>query len=174
MKHVIVAWAALAGSLLAVTAATSAHAETAAPGAAAPVVVEQTSYAPPNRLILAAGIAAFVGSYGTSVIIAAANDNSYDNNLYIPLLGPWLDLQNRPGCGGPGEAHCTGRENTERAGLVVSGVFQALGLMTVAVGLIVPEKRHTKTTIAKADALRLRVSPALVQSGYGLAADGSF
>lgn len=172
MKHVIVAWAALAGSLLAVTAATSSRAETAAPGAAAPVV-ERTSYAPPNRLILAAGIAAFAGSYGTSVIVAAANSNSYDNNLYIPLLGPWLDLQNRPGCGGPGEAHCTGRESTERAGLVLSGVFQALGLMTVAVGLIVPEKRHTKT-LAKTDAPRLRVAPALVRSGYGLAADGTF
>jgi hypothetical protein len=45
--------------------------------------------------------------------------------------------------------------------------------MTVAVGLIVPEKRRTKT-IAKADAPRLRVSPAVVQSGYGLAAYGSF
>jgi hypothetical protein len=173
MKHVIVAWAALAGSLLAVTAATSSRAETAAPGEAAPAVVERTSYAPPNRLILAAGIVGFVGSYGPAVIVAAANDNSYDNNLYIPLLGPWLDLQNRPGCGGPGELHCTGRENGERVALVLSGVFQALGVMTAAVGLIVPEKRQTKS-IARADAPHLHVSPALVRGGYGVAAYGSF
>ena len=173
MKHVSVAWAALWGSLLAATTATAALADTAVTSEPAAAVVEQTRYAPPNRIIVASGIVAFVGSYGTSVIVAAANNNSWDNNLYIPLLGPWLDLQNRPGCGGPGEAPCNGRENLERAGLILSGVFQALGLMTVAVGLIVPEKRHVPIR-AKADKPTVHISPALVSHGYGVAAYGGF
>jgi hypothetical protein len=107
------------------------------------------------------------------VVVAAANSNSFDNNLYIPLVGPWLDLRSRPGCSGPGEADCSGRENGSRALLVLSGVFQALGVMTAAVGLIVPEKRHTVIT-AKADKPSVHVTPALVRNGYGLAAYGSF
>ena len=173
MKHAIVAWAALSGSLLALSTATASLAETAVSGEAAPAVVEQTRYAPPNRPILAAGVIAFIASYGPAVIVAAANNDSFDNNLYIPLVGPWLDLQNRPGCGGPGEAACTGRENGERVLLVLSGVFQALGAMTAAVGLIVPEKRHVPSK-AKADKPALDVSPALLRGGYGLAAQGTF
>jgi hypothetical protein len=174
MKHVIVAWAALSGGLLAVTTATASLADTAVTGEpAAHAVVEQTSYAPPNRPILAAGIIAFIASYGPAVVVAAANSNSFDNNLYIPLVGPWLDLRSRPGCSGPGEADCSGRENGSRALLVLSGVFQALGVITATVGLIVPEKRHTVST-AKADKPSVHVIPAAVRDGYGLAAYGSF
>jgi hypothetical protein len=176
MKHVIAAWAALSGTLLAVTtSSTTSLADTAATASPAdPAVAEQTSYAPPNRPILAGGILAFLASYGPAVVVAAANSKSYDNNLYIPLVGPWLDLRSRPGCGGPGEAECTGREEGSRALLVLSGVFQALGAMTVAVGLIVPEKRHSPVR-AKADKPALHVFPAQVsRDGYGLAAAGTF
>jgi hypothetical protein len=174
MKYVIVAWVALSGCLLAVTTATASLADTAVTGEpAAPAVIEKTSYAPPNRPILAAGIITFIGSYGPAVIVAAANNNSFDNNLYIPLVGPWLDLRSRPGCSGPGEANCTGTESGSRALLVLSGVFQALGVMTAAVGLIVPEKRHIASN-AKAGKPSVHVFPAPVRDGYGLAAYGSF
>jgi hypothetical protein len=175
MKHVIVAWGALAGGLLAVTSPTAALADAAATtDPADPAVAEQTSYRPPNRAVLAGGILAFLGSYAPAVTVAAANHNSYDNNLYIPLAGPWLDLRSRPGCGGPGEANCTGKEDGSKALLVLSGVFQGLGVLTIALGAIVPEKRHT-TVRAKADKPTVRVLPAQVsRDGYGLAAWGTF
>ncbi len=176
MKHVIVVWGALAGALLAVTAAAPALADAAAtPPPADPAATEQTTYyRPPNRAVLAGGILAFVGSYGAAVAVAAANHNSYDNNLYIPLAGPWLDLQNRPGCSGPGEANCTSKEDGAKALLVLSGVFQGLGALTIALGAIVPEKHHT-TVQARADKPTVRVLPAQVsRDGYGLAALGTF
>lgn len=174
MKYVI-AWGALAGGLLAVTSPTTALADEAATTeSAGPAVAEQTSYRPPNRAVLAGGILAFLGSYGPAVAVAAANHNSYDNNLYIPLVGPWLDLRNRPGCGGPGEANCSSKEDGSKALLVLSGVFQGLGALTIALGAIVPEKRHT-TVRAKADKPTVRVLPAQVsRDGYGLAASGTF
>ncbi len=176
MKHVIVVWGALAGGLLAVTSAAGALADTAVtPEPAAPAATEQTTYyRPPNRAVIAGGVLAFLGSYGPAVAVAAANHNSYDNNLYIPLAGPWLDLRNRPGCGGPGEANCTSKEDGSKALLVVSGVFQALGALTVALGFIVPEKHHT-TVQARADKPTVHVLPAQVsRDGYGLAASGTF
>jgi hypothetical protein len=182
MKYVIVVWGALAGGLVAVTSAGAALADTAvtpepaAPAAtAAPATTEQTTYyRPPNRAVLAGGILAFLGSYGPAVAVAAANHNSYDNNLYIPIAGPWLDLRSRPGCGGPGEANCTSKEDGSKALLVVSGVFQALGVLTVALGLVVPEKHHI-TVQARADKPTVRVLPAQVgRDGYGLAASGTF
>ena len=91
-----------------------------------PVVAEQTHYAPPNRALLGGGLIAFGGSYIPSVIVAAANNNPYDNHLYIPVVGPWLDLGNRPACGGVFQTGC-GTETGFRTLLVVDGIFQGAG-----------------------------------------------
>jgi hypothetical protein len=138
-----------------------------------PVVAEQTHYAPPNRALLGGGLIAFGGSYIPSVIVAAANDNSYDNHLYIPVVGPWLDLGNRPPCGGVFQTGC-GTETGFRALLVVDGIFQGAGALSTLLGLVVPERRSTVLT-AKADKPSVHVLPAQVsRDGYGVAAFGNF
>ncbi len=173
-KLAVVAWGALSSGLV-VCAATPSLADTsvAPEPSAAPAVTEHTTYRPPNLPIVTAGLISFVGAYGASIAVAAANSSSADNNLYIPVAGPWLDLQNRPGCGGPNEPSCS-REDGSKALLVVSGIFQGLGVLTVALGLVVPEKRHTIVS-AKAERPSVHVFPAQVsRDGYGLAAAGKF
>jgi hypothetical protein len=149
----------------------AAEAQGSGPG----VAVEQTTYARPNRAIIAAGILGFVGAYVPSVIVAARNSNSYDNNLYIPVVGPWLDLEQRPGCG-IGPTSC-GRESGFAALLIVDGVFQALGPMATILGFLVPE-RHTVIVTAKADKPArptVHVVPArLGRDAYGVTAFGDF
>jgi hypothetical protein len=152
---------------------------TAWPSAPAPVT-EQTSYAPPNRLILGGGIIAFVGSYASSVIVASASSNSYDKNLYYPIAGPWLDLSHRPGCVSS-EGNCA-NESAFAGLLIVDGVFQALGAIGTALGFMVPERR-TRVVTAKADPRErvppekpsIHIVPARVSGdGYGVAAVGKF
>jgi hypothetical protein len=138
-----------------------------------PVVAEQTTYRAPNLPILVGGLVMFAGAYVPSVIVAAANDNSYDNHLYIPVVGPWLDLGDRPGCGGFNQTSCS-TEGVYTALLIGSGVFQGLGAISTVVGLFVPERR-TMIVTAKADKPSLHVLPAQVsRDGYGVAALGTF
>jgi hypothetical protein len=143
---------------------------------AQPGVAEQTSYSAPNRVIVASGAGAFVGAYVPAILVAAVSGASYDNNLYIPLAGPWLDLANRPPCGGLGQQVCS-TENGYRAMLIASGVFQGLGALATGVGLLTPE-RHTVRVTAKADApakANLHVAPSPVgHGGYGVTAFGDF
>ncbi len=140
---------------------------------AQPVVTEQTSYSPPNRPLLVGGVVALVGAYVPSVIVAAANDNSYDHHLYIPVVGPWMNLADRPGCGGIGQTGC-GTEDGFKALLIIDGAFQGLGALATVLGFVVPERRTTVVT-AKVDKPTLHVLPAQVsRDGYGVAAFGSF
>jgi hypothetical protein len=173
-KLAVVAWGALSsGLVVGMTTPSFADTSAAVEPSPAPAVTEKTTYRPPNLPIVIGGLVSFVGAYGASIAVAAANNTPADNNLYIPIAGPWLDLQNRPGCGSLNEPSCS-REDGTRALLVVSGLFQGLGVLTVALGFVVPQKRHTVVS-ARAEKPSVHVFPAQVsRDGYGLAAAGRF
>jgi hypothetical protein len=140
-------------------------------------VTEQTSYTPPNRAIVAGGIILFAGSYIPSVIVAAANSNSYDKHLYIPIVGPWLDLSKRPGC----QLGDCATQSAFMGLLIVDGLAQTLGVLGTALGFVVPE-RHTRVVTANGgvidgappDKPEVHIVPARVSDGYGVAAIGKF
>ncbi|HEX4446112.1 MAG TPA: hypothetical protein VH044_05225 [Polyangiaceae bacterium] len=171
----------LCGALLGVTCSASARADgqtPAPPAATRATPVEEVSYAPPNRAILAGGIAGFLGAYIPSFIVALANGNSFDNQLYIPVAGPWMDLAKRPTCGtGPTQISCV-TEDAYEVLLVVDGVFQALGVGAIALGALTPEKRtRTVGAIVRAkgeDKPHLRLVPTVGKTGCGLAVFGGF
>jgi hypothetical protein len=153
----------------------------AEPAMGQPVVAERTTAAPPNTRIVAGGLFTLAGAYIPSVIVAAANNDSWNNHLYIPVVGPWLDLGNRPPCGGLFQTSC-GAEDGFKALLIVDGVFQGLGALGTVLGLVTPQPR-TQIVTAKTDAdarkkaakANLHVVPAsLGQAAYGLAAFGNF
>ena len=151
--------------------APNAHAQNEA--VTSPTVVEQTTSSPPNVPIIAGGLVLFGGTYVASAIVAAANNNSYDDHLFIPVVGPWLDLGNRPGCGGPGQTSCS-TENGFKALLIMDGAAQGVGALATVLGFVIPERRTTVVT-AKNGTPMLQLSPARVsKDGYGLAAYGKF
>lgn len=142
-------------------------------GTTSPTVVEQTTSSPPNVPLIASGLVLFGGTYAASGIVAAANNNSYDNHLFIPVAGPWLDLANRPDCGGFGQTSC-GAEGVFKALLIADGAAQGLGALATVLGFVVPETRTT-VVAAKNDKPRVKLVPArLSRDGYGLAAYGKF
>ena len=94
--------------------------------APAPVAREGGSeWAGPNRHLLVSGIVVFGASYGAAAVVAGASEHRGDDNLYAPLVGPWIDLADRGHCG-PG---CDDTGN--RVLLVFDGVLQAVGAISI-------------------------------------------
>jgi hypothetical protein len=142
-----------------------------------PVVGERTTYSPPNNPLFIGGAITFGVSYVPAVIVAAALNTHYDNYLYIPVVGPWIDIANRPQCGNgllqPSCSSQTGRK------IIIAGVgiLQAVGATAMVLGLVLPG-RHTELVTAKSDRskkLHVDVLPSSVgRDGYGVIAVGDF
>ena len=165
--------ALVAGALAVVSSAPASRAQSAEAQPVSAPATQQISYTRPNSSLLEKGIFAFSASYVPAVIVAVVNENSYDKRLYIPVVGPWLDLADRPGCGGPGQTPC-GSEAAFKLFLIASGAFQGLGAVASVVALAVPARVIT-TAPATTGAPSLRVFPSTVgRDGYGMEALGTF
>jgi hypothetical protein len=137
-------------------------------------------YQGPDRRLISSGLITFGLSYIPAVVVAGTSDTSADHHLYVPVIGPWLDLGDRPGCGS-GHIGCD-TETTYKVLLVLDGIFQDLGILTAASGLLMPE--HHVAVVSEADKKQaaidankptVHVSPSEVANGaYGVAAFGSF
>lgn len=147
---------------------------TAAPYAPVPtggdVYAESTTKFRPNRPLLVTGAGIFLVSYGASVVTAAVSPLDADENLYIPVVGPWLDLDERP--------DNLENEDLNKALIITSGVAQGAGVLVALSSLIIPETRSTtmRAETAKAAPFKpeFRVLPVSYRAGAGLAAVGTF
>jgi hypothetical protein len=129
-----------------------------------------------NTTWFTAGAIIFGASYGASVIGAAAMEDEDDgawDNLYIPVAGPWLALDELDDCRTVLD-DCNGDSTTEQVLLVTDGIIQGAGILTMAYGLLVPEE-HTVTTVrtAKLDT-RTRWKPIATGKMTGVAVSGRF
>ena len=122
--------------------------------------------------LLLSGAVTFGLSYVPAVMTASESTLAIDKHLYVPVVGPWLDLANRPNCSL--NLSCN-TETGSQALLVVDGIFQGLAVIQVLAGLGAVA-RDTATAVAKSDDQpTVRVRPAqLAAGGYGLAAIGKF
>ena len=85
----------------------------------------------------------------------------------------WMGFQITGDCGG-GTGRSCDTETTYKVLLVVDGVFQALGALTVADAFLTPERHVSTRAAATPDKLRVRMAPSAVGTGYGMLAIGSF
>ena len=158
-----------------VSAGLAAVAVAAALGTLAPpahaqevVVVNQGDsrgeYRGPNWMLLSTGLVIFSGTYTASFAVAASSNHAGDSALYAPLVGPWFDIANRcpAGC----------NDDVGRKVLLgFDGVFQAVGLLSIASSFFLPSRRSR----GLADAPTFRVLPASLGRGApGLTAVGTF
>lgn len=164
-----------AGAMAVFTWSTASHAAGSIQPPTSAEVPPPVVYRHPNSSFLGKGVFAFIGAYFPSVLVAIVNDNSYDKRLYLPILGPWLDLADRPGCGGPGQSTC-GAETAFKILLITSGAAQGFGALAIVLGLALPERIVTQPPpTQQAGGLHLRVLPAsLGRGGYGIKAVGTF
>jgi hypothetical protein len=119
----------------------------------------------PDGYMLGSGIAVFGISYGAAAIVATTSRRSEDRTLLVPLLGPWLDLSNRPTCGT--NAVCND-ENTAKVLLVVNGIFQGVGAFSILGSFLSPEHRRVRRPVVEI------VPTAMGVGGSGLMAIGRF
>src|SRR5262245_49526236 len=85
---------ALACGLAAMFRTAPAHAQSATiPAPPAPVVAERSVL--PNPTLLGSGVGTLVLGYAPSVVVGIVSDHKGDDNLFIPVAGPWIDLGKR-------------------------------------------------------------------------------
>ncbi len=75
-------------------------------------------------------------STGVALIVATTSPYDWDRVLFIPIVGPWIDLAHRP--------ESSTEENWARAGLVVDGVAQAVGLAMLIAGTVMHHQKLPK------------------------------
>jgi hypothetical protein len=125
----------------------------------------------PNSALMTTGLFTLGLPYVTSVVVATSSSRSGDNNLYIPVAGPWLDLGNRGECVATPTSPCS-NETTNKALLIGDGVLQGLGALEIVSAFLFPE-RHAITVTAGSH--RIVVAPArIAQGAYGISAAGAF
>ena len=93
----------------------------------------------PNYELIAGGTLLFVSAYGFSAMTASASPVHADENLFIPVVGPWLDLAARPHCDNLRMHPACETEGANKAMLVASGVTQSLGVLLVLGGVLFPK-----------------------------------
>jgi hypothetical protein len=147
----------------------------------APVTAEQ--HVLPNPPLLASGLTGLVVGYLPALGVAIASDHKGDDELFIPVAGPWLDLGKRSCSGvtvatadGPYEVasqkNC-GSSGIETAALIADGAVQGLGALQVIGSFFIPERRLVSTS--KTHAPRFAVVPtSFAGHGAGAVATGNF
>jgi hypothetical protein len=131
------------------------------------VVVEEGEYRGPTWGLVSSGLFVFAGTYTASFVVAATSSHVGDKALYAPLVGPWLDIANR--CPGA----CNGEMGTKVL-LGFDGVFQAIGVLSVVSGFLMPQRRAPAVVAGGASGLSFHVMPASYGRAPGLAALGTF
>jgi len=122
----------------------------------------------PNRFMLTTGLILWGVPYTASVVTAAQSSNPADQHLYVPIVGPWIDLSQRGGC--PVAANSCNTETTNKVLLVGDGIFQAIGTLDVLWAFLRPEHREITTVSATRYTPKIAFAPSSVASGYGLTA----
>ena len=124
----------------------------------------------PNYELLVTGAATFGLAFLPSVAVAVESSRVADSNLYVPVLGPWLDLLSRSSC--PIGINCAA-DTGARVALVLDGVLQTAGALQIVGALAIPHRKiilHTGTQTAGFDVTPARMG----RDGYGMMAVGKF
>ena len=108
-----------------------------------------------NAPVFATGALVFAASYGGAAIVAATSDHPGADRLYVPVVGPWLALNDWGNC--PIDNPRCDENTTQKVLLVADGVFQAAGVVTMVAGILSPT---THTVYQRtADAKKIKVTP---------------
>jgi hypothetical protein len=138
---------------------------------AAPATVEQAS--PPASgpsLWVVGGITTFAFSYVPAAVVAATSERTVDRTLFVPVLGPWIDLTQRPACP---SGVCP--ELAPKGLLILDGALQTASMLAVVFGVVSASPASAPVTPSTSLGPTIRLSPAPVgASGHGMVALGTF
>jgi hypothetical protein len=128
-----------------------------------------TSTSPVNRPLLVTSLVLLGGTYGASAIVGGTSRRDADkNNLFYPVVGPWMDYANR-GCN---DTTPCNNESGSKALLILDGVGQGLGAIGIVASLFIPERATHHWYIIGGSGFH--AMPSTLGTGYGLTAFGEF
>lgn len=110
-----------------------------------------------NAPMFATGAVVFAGSYGASAIVASQSEHPGADRLYVPVVGPWLALNDWGDC--PIENPRCDQNTTDKVLLVADGVFQAAGLVTMVSSLLSPTHHTVYGARVAKEENKTRVTP---------------
>jgi hypothetical protein len=87
--------------------------------------------------LLTVGATSLGLAYGASVLAAATSQHTPDRWLYVPLLGPYLDLGDREACGFSAARPCY-REAGNKLLLATDGIIQTVGTAAIIFAAVKP------------------------------------
>jgi hypothetical protein len=136
-----------------------------------PAIAERASPpAPGPSLWVVGGIATLAFSYAPAAVVGGTSGRTVDRTLFAPVLGPWIDLTQRPAC--PSGA-CSDRASKEL--LVLDGALQAASALAVVFGIVSASPGPATATPSTDPRASIRLSPAPVGAGgHGMVAVGTF
>jgi hypothetical protein len=125
-------------------------------------------------MLLTSGLVTFGLTYGAGVIVAGTSSLDADHRLFVPIVGPWTSLADRPDCGGATGRSCD-TETANKVLLIADGIGQALGAFMVIDAFLNPET----VTITRSHVSNLKpaihIAPAAIGvGGYGMLAAATF
>jgi len=130
----------------------------------------ETVYDDYNASMFFTGAFVFAGAYGASAIVAANDNSRGKDRLFVPVVGPWLALNDRGSCDIT-LSKCD-NETTAKVLLVADGVFQAAGIIGMLDGVLQPSSHRV---IARTADTKVHVTPTYMgNGGQGLAVFGHF
>jgi hypothetical protein len=120
-----------------------------------------------NKPLLITGASLLVAGYVPALVISQTSDRPSDqDNLIIPVAGPWMSLMDR-GCD---DRECE-NEDRNKGLLIADGIVQGVGALGVVLSLLLPGKTTQNWyLIGDTQVVPMRVSG----RSYGLGAVGTF
>ena len=97
--------------------------------------------------LFVSGALVFAGTYTASVAVAVTTDHTGGNQLYVPVVGPWIALDEWGNCAAANPS--CGQSAADKVLLVADGVFQAVGLVAMIDSLLAPA--HYRVNARTAD-----------------------
>ena len=130
-----------------------------------------------DKTMLVTGAAIFGGFYVPSALLATWSGNSADRWLFVPIVGPWIDVFTRAGCDKAHDVdYACANQTAYGVLLVIDGIAQAAGATIFSIAVATP--RHVlardPAVASAAGTVALRLTPALGRSGWGLTLSGAF
>jgi hypothetical protein len=129
----------------------------------------------PSMAELSAGLITLGVTYGAGAIVAATSSLPADHQMFVPVVGPWMALPNRGGCGGSSGLSCS-TQTTYEVLVVADGVGQALGALMIIGAFLHPQERTvTQSNTTAVEKPTVRFLPVSFDgSAYGVQALGTF
>ena len=118
-----------------------------------------------NAPVFTTGAILFGGSYAASAIVSGESDHPGANRLWVPVVGPWLALNDWGSC--PIDQPRCDTNTTDKVLLIADGVVQAAGILTMVDGLLSPT---THKVVRRTADTKVHVAP----TGNGMMVFGHF